>query len=168
MIKNKWARGIEPRYFHWVIDQKLAVSERPGGYARNHRPVRRQEEIIWLREEGFTRVVSLLTSPHNLHAYDQLGLVASHIPYPPAADPRELVPELFAALDGWIAAGEKVLVHMEELSDQVMGIMAAYLLHAGFPGSHAQVIGFLELVVGRPMGPAGRLVVQAAIDGGQA
>lgn len=161
MIKNKWARGIVPRYFHWVIDQKLAVSERPGGYARNHRPVRRQEEIIWLREEGFTRVVSLLTSPHNLHAYEALGLQASQIPYPPGADPAEILPELFAALDGWISAGEKVLVHIEELSDQLMGIMAAYLLHAGFPGSHAQVIGFVERVVGRPMGAEGRLVVQA-------
>ena len=164
MIKNKWARGIVPRYFHWVLDQKLAVSERPGGYARNHRPVRRQEEIIWLREEGFNRVVSLLTSPHNLHAYEQLGLAASHIPYPPGADPREMLPELFDALDGWIAAGEKVLVHMEELSDQLMGIMAAYLLHAGFPGSHAQVIGFVEQMVGRPMGPQGRLVVQAVTE----
>ena len=164
MIKNKWARGIVPRYFHWVIDQKLAVSERPGGYARNHRPVRRQEEIIWLREEGFGRVVSLLTSPHNLHAYEALGLAASHIPYPAGADPREILPELFGALDGWIAAGEKVLVHLEELSDQLMGIMAAYLLHAGFPGSHAQVIGFVERVVGRPMGPEGRVVVQAVTD----
>jgi len=164
VIKNKWARGIVPRYFHWVIDQKLAVSERPGGYARNHRPVRRQEEIIWLREEGFARIVSLLTSPHNLHAYEALGVAASHIPYPPGADPREMLPELFTALDGWIGSGEKVLVHMEELSDQLMGIMAAYLLHAGFPGSHAQVIGFLERMVGRPMGPEGRLVVQAVTE----
>lgn len=78
-----------------------------------------------------------------------------------------MLPELFSSLDTWIANGEKVLVHMEELSDQVMGIMGAYLLHAGFPGSHAQVIGFVERVVGRPMGPAGRLVVQAAIDDGQ-
>jgi hypothetical protein len=161
VIKNKWARGITPRYFHWVIDQKLAISERPGGYARNHRPVRRQEEIIWLREEGFTRIVSLLTSPHNLHAYEQLGLVGTQLPYPPGAAPRDVLPELFTALDGWIGAGERVLVHMEELGDQLMGIMAAYLLHAGFPGSPAQAIGFLERVVGRPMGPQGRLVVHA-------
>jgi len=167
MMKNKWARGIVPRYFHWVIDQKLAVSERPGGYARNHRPVRRQEEIIWLREEGFTRVVSLLTSPHNLHAYEQLGLAASHIPFSSATDPREMLPELFGALDGWIANGERVLVHLEELADPLMGIMAAYLLHAGFPGSHAQVIGFVEQTVGRPMGPAGRLMVQAVAEEGR-
>ena len=161
MIRNKWARGITPRYFHWVIDQKLAISERPGGYSRNHRPVRRQEEIIWLREEGFDRVVSLLESPHNLHAYEQLGVASAHFPYPPAGDPREVLPSLFEALDAWLAAGERVLVHMEELSDRLMGIMAGYLLHAGFPGSAAQVIGFMERTTGRPMGSDGRVIVAA-------
>ena len=41
-MKGKWAKGIEPRYFAWIIRDQLAVSERPGGYARNHRRVRRQ------------------------------------------------------------------------------------------------------------------------------
>jgi hypothetical protein len=48
-MKGKWAKGIPPRFFNWVIKGKLAVSERPGGYARNHRKVRRHEEILWLR-----------------------------------------------------------------------------------------------------------------------
>ncbi len=30
------------------------MCERPGGYGANHRRVRRQEEIIWIREQGFT------------------------------------------------------------------------------------------------------------------
>ncbi len=51
-MKGKWARGITPRFFAWIIKGHLAVSERPGGYARNHRKVRRQEEILWLRGEG--------------------------------------------------------------------------------------------------------------------
>ena len=48
-MKGKWARGIEPRYFAWIIKDQLAVSERPGGYARNHRRVRRQEETLVAR-----------------------------------------------------------------------------------------------------------------------
>ena len=56
-MKGKWAAGIPPRNFAWVIKDRLAVSERPGGYARTHRRVRRQEEIIWIREQGFGRVV---------------------------------------------------------------------------------------------------------------
>ena len=77
-LKGKWAKGIPPRFFAWIIKGRLAVSERPGGYARNHRKVRRHEEILWLRGEGFTRIVSLLPSPHNLHAYDELGVTWSH------------------------------------------------------------------------------------------
>ena len=48
--KGKWAAGITPRNFCWVVRDRLAVCERPGGYGANHRRVRRQEEIIWLRE----------------------------------------------------------------------------------------------------------------------
>ena len=73
-MKGKWAAGIPPRNFTWVIKDHLAVSERPGGFSNNHRRVRRQEEIIWLRVQGFGRVVSLLPSPHNLAAYDEEGL----------------------------------------------------------------------------------------------
>jgi hypothetical protein len=86
-MKGKWARGITPRFFAWIIKGHLAVSERPGGYARNHRKVRRHEEILWLRGEEFTRVVSLLPSPHNLHAYDELGVPWSHIPFGLHDDP---------------------------------------------------------------------------------
>jgi len=67
-MKNRWAQGIEPRNFTWVLKDQLAVSERPGGYSRNHRRVRRQEEILWLRQESFSRIVSLLPSSHNLYA----------------------------------------------------------------------------------------------------
>jgi len=51
-MKGKWAKGIPPRFFAWVIKDRLAVSERPGGYARNHRRVRRHEEILWLRAKA--------------------------------------------------------------------------------------------------------------------
>ena len=72
-MKGKWARGIEPRMFCWVIKDRMAACERPGGYARNHRKVRRLEELIWLREHGFTMIVSLLDSPHNLTLLARLG-----------------------------------------------------------------------------------------------
>ena len=59
----------------------LAVCERPGGYGANHRRVRRQEEIIWIREQGFTCVISLIPSPHNLHNYEELGVAYRHLPF---------------------------------------------------------------------------------------
>ena len=80
-MKGKWAQGIKPRNFAWVITDRLAVCERPGGYGANHRRVRRQEEIIWVQNQGFTRIISLLPSPHNLHAYDELGVPWQHVPF---------------------------------------------------------------------------------------
>jgi hypothetical protein len=159
-MRGKWAQGIEPRNFAWIIKDKLAVSERPGGYARNHRKVRRQEEIIWLREQGFTRVVSLLTSTHNLHAYEELSMPSTHIPLGGPADevPPVLV-ELYTSLRGWMAAGERILLHQEELGDRLAGVVAGYLLWAKMLDSGPQAIAVIEQIVHKQMGPAGREIV---------
>ena len=49
---SKKLTGLEPRGFRWVIKDRLATSERIGGYGFQHRRVRREEEIIWLTEQG--------------------------------------------------------------------------------------------------------------------
>lgn len=162
MVKAKWAQGIPPRFFAWVIKDRLAVSERPGGYARNHRKVRRHEEILWLRSEGFTRVVSLLPSPHNLHAYDELGLTWSHVPLGPQEDPATVLPELYSNLKAWLAGGERVLIHQEELGDRVMGVLSGYLQWSGLLPSGPQAIAVVERILGRQMGPLGRELVALA------
>lgn len=169
-MKGKWAKGIPPRFFAWIIKGKLAVSERPGGYARNHRKVRRHEEILWLRGEGFTRIVSLLASPHNLHAYDELGVAWSHIPFGVHDDPGPVLTELYVQLRGWLAAGERVLIHQEELGDRLMGIVAGYLRWSGMVRSGPQSIAVTEKILGRQMGPAGRELVALApsLDGSMA
>jgi len=41
-VKGKWAAGIPPRNFTWIVKDQMAVSERPGGFAPHHRRVRRQ------------------------------------------------------------------------------------------------------------------------------
>lgn len=161
-MRGKWAAGIEPRNFSWVIKDKLAVSERPGGYARNHRKVRRQEEIIWLREQGFTLVVSLLGSTHNLHAYDALGMRSAHMPFSPVDDPRVFLPVFYEALRGWMVGGDRVLVHQEELGDRLMGVVGGYLLWSGRLASGSQAIEILERLVHRQMGPPGRELVALA------
>jgi hypothetical protein len=158
-VKGKWAQGIEPRNFAWIIKDVLAVSERPGGQSRTHRRVRRQEEIIWIREQGFARVVSLLPSPHNLHAYDELGVVWDHMPLPPHIDAAPVLAEMYPKIRAWIAAGDKVLVHQEELGDRVQGVMAGYLVWAGMVPSPAQAISIVEQINSRQMGPPGRELV---------
>jgi hypothetical protein len=163
-MKGKWAAGIPPRNFVWVIKDRLAASERPGGYARNHRKIRRQEEIIWIRNREFTRVISLLPSPHNLHAYDELGVAWLHVPFPPHVDARPVLVELFDHVRSALARGERLLLHQEEFGDVVSGVLAGYLVYAGMIPEGPQAIAILEELTHRPMGPPGRELVALAAD----
>ena len=161
--KGKWAKGIVPRNFCWIIKEKLAVCERPGGYGLNHRRVRRQEEIIWLRENGFTVVVSLIPSPHNLHNYDEYDVPWLHRPYSPEDDTattmRSLYPEIHALLD----SGNRVLLHREELGEHLSGLVAGYLVWAGMLPTGPQAISIVERMVDLQMGPVGRNMVSLAL-----
>lgn len=161
-MKGKWAKGIEPRLFAWIIKGQLAISERPGGYARNHRKVRRHEEILWLRGEGFIRIVSLLPSPHNLHAYDELDMKWSHLPFGPHDDAPAVLGDLYLHLREWLGAGERILIHQEERGDRLMGVVAGYLRWSGLVPSGPQAIYVVEKILGQQMGPAGRELVALA------
>ena len=158
-MRGKWAAGIRPRFFTWVIKGQFAVCERPGGYARNHRKVRRREEILWLKCQGFTRVVSLLASPHNLHAYDEEHLPWSHVPFAGNDEPAAVLPELYERLRLWLRDGERVVVHQEEVSDRLMGVVAGYLHWCGLITQGAQAVAIVERLFGRQMGPEGRELV---------
>ena len=155
-MKGKWASGIAPRNFAWIIKDRLAISERPGGYARAHRPVRRQEEIIWIREQGFARVVSLLTSPHNLHAYDELGVSWEHIPLPLHEDPAgRCWPSCTPSWPSGWPRRRRSSLHQEELSDRLQGVVAGYLVWSGMVPSSAHAISIVEQINSRQMGPPG-------------
>jgi hypothetical protein len=163
-MRGKWAAGIPPRNFTWVIQDQLAMSERPGGFAPHHRRVRRQEEIIWLRVQGFTRIVSLLPSSHNLQAYEQGEIASAHFPVPVSGDVREVLMDLFVQLDEWLVKGEKLLVHQEELGDGVVGVVAGFLLWSGRLPAGPQTIAVIERLSGRQLGPSGRELVSQAAD----
>jgi hypothetical protein len=161
-VKGKWAAGIPPRNFTWFIKDRLAMSERPGGFAPNHRKVRRQEEIIWLQVQGFTRVVSLLPSSHNLQAYEEKSMPSVHFPLPTSGDARVALTDLYRDLHGRLTSGERILVHQEELGDRVTGVVAGYLLWSDRLQSGPQAITVLEHMTGHPMGPGGRELVAFA------
>jgi hypothetical protein len=139
------------------------VSERPGGYAPNHRTVRRQEELLWLRAQGFTRVVSLLGSTHNLHAYEELGLEWSRFPMPVPSETPTVLAKLYPAMHGWLRGGERLLLHQEELGDCVMGVAAGYLLWSEILPDGPRAITAMEQLLRRQMGTVGRMIV-AAVD----
>ena len=160
--KGKWAQGITPRNFCWIIKDKLAVCERPGGYGTNHRRVRRQEEIIWIREQGFSLVVSLLTSPHNLHNYDELGVAWLHRPFNPLDSPRASVASFYPELRDLLRGGEKLVLHGSELGDGLTGLMAGYLLWTNMVPEGPRAISMMEQLTQRQLGPLARQLVSLA------
>ena len=162
-VKGKWAQGIQPRNFAWILKDQLAVCERPGGYGANHRRVRRQEEIIWIREQGFTCVVTLIPSPHNLHNYDELGVPWRHVPFGPHDDAAHRAPDpLPRAGRHARRAAARCCVHQDELSDRVAGLMAGYLLWAEVVPMAPQATSLVERLLSRQMGPLGRDLVALA------
>jgi len=163
-MKGKWAQGIQPRNFAWIIKDHLAVCERPGGYGPNHRRVRRQEEIIWIREQGFGLVVSIIPSTHNLHNYEELGVAYLHRPFGATDDPRTVLGELYPELRRLMAENTKILLHGEEVGDRVAGLMGGYIRWAGMVPGGPETISIVERITGRQLDPFGRSLIAVATE----
>lgn len=164
-MRGRWAQGLEPRFLTWVLTDRLAISERPGGFARNHRKVRRQEELIWLAGHGFTHVLSLLDSPHNLHAYEEAGIAYEHVPLGRHDELPDRLRDIYATLSGWVAdPSERVLMHHEEFGDRLLGVVAGFLLYEGVVNEGPHAIVVLEKLTGRQLGSIGREIVAVTVD----
>ena len=159
-MRGKWAEGIEPRHFHWIVTDRLAISERPGGYGSQHRRVRRMEEIIWIKQHDFAWVISLIDAPHNLHNYEEQHVAYRHWPVG-AADTLALG-QAFRELGTMLDAGNRVLVHHEELGDKLCGFIAGYLIWSGLIDASPRAITVIEQITQRQLGPVGRELVAAA------
>jgi len=158
-MRGKWAQGIEPRHFRWVIKDRIAVCERPGGYGDSHRKVRRQEEIIWLRQHEFDFVVSLIGSTHNLHNYEELGVPFHHVPFSGPGDGPLGLTRAMASIRDHVEKGHKIVVHREELGERVSGLMAAYLLWMDLVPDGPRAINVTEQLFERELGPVARELV---------
>ena len=160
-LRGKWALGIEPRNFTWILKDKLAICERPGGFGDNHRRVRRQEEIIWIRENGFNYVVSIIQAPHNLHNYEELGMPYRHRPMR-TDDLDGWLRSLYTELDELVRGGQRVIVHAEELGDRLVGVMGGYIRWAGLVDGDTETITITVQLTGRKLDPFARqLIIRA-------
>ena len=70
--------------------------------------------------------------------------------------------DLYRELHRRLTAGERILIHQEELGDRVTGVVAGYLLWSDRLPSGPQAITVLEHMTGHPMGPTGRELVAFA------
>lgn len=152
--------GLRPRGFTWVIADRLAVSERIGGYGFQHRKIRREEEITWLkRDAGMTSVITLLPGNQNLQAYRDAGLSVCQVAVP--SDPsRSDAERVFKALHKALAErGAKVLLHREVIDDNVGGLLAGYLVWSGMVAKPIMAVALVQEILRRPLGPEGRALV---------
>jgi hypothetical protein len=124
--------------------------------------VRRQEEIIWIRENGFGCVVSIIPAPLNLHNYDELGLPYRHRPLRSNDDLPHFLPVFYRELHELLASGTKVIVHGEEVGDRLIGIMGGYIRWAGLVDDPSQAITVTERIAGRQLDPLARNVILTA------
>jgi hypothetical protein len=103
----------------------------------------------------------VISAPHNLHNYDELGVVWRHRPVP---DDELSAYELgfFSELRDMLQRGERVLIHGEELGDRVCGLIAGYLLWNGLVETAPRTVTVIERLTQRQLGPAGREMVAVA------
>jgi hypothetical protein len=164
-LRGRWAQGLQPRYFTWVIKDRLGAGERPGGFARNHRKVRRQEELIWLNVHEFTHVISLLDGPHNLHAYEEAGIAYAHVPLGPHDELADRLRLVYSTIGDFLDdPAEKLFLHREEFGDLVIGTVGGYLLYAGLVESGPHAISIMEKLTERSLGSSGREIIAVTID----
>ena len=161
-LRGKWALGITPRNFTWVLKDKLAICERPGGFSSNHRKVRRQEEIIWIREQGFDLVISVSSAPNNLHSYDELGVHWRHWPFPHTEDLPRYLEQSYTELRRLLTERRKLIFHQDELSDRLIGFLAGYLVWNAMVPEPPKAIALTEHITGRQIGADGRQLVGEA------
>lgn len=163
-MKGKWAEGIKPKNFVWVVPEEVAACERPGGYGQNHRRVRRQEEIIWLRRNDFGPLVSLSEAPHNLHNYDEAGLGYVHHPWPAPSAMADYMTAVERDVSAAVADGKRVVVHKAAVGDELVSLMASFLLLSGRVAGGVQSTAIVERLFAHRMGPAGRATVDVALQ----
>ncbi|HET9729724.1 MAG TPA: hypothetical protein VFR41_09905 [Acidimicrobiia bacterium] len=164
-LRGRWAQGLEPRFFTWIIKDRLAAGERPGGFARNHRKVRRQEELIWLKVNGFSHIVSLLDSPHNLHAYEEVGLAYVHVPLGVHDELGARLTAIYTAVAKLLEVPEeKLYLHHEEYSDRVLGVLGGYLLYAGLVDNGPHAISIIEKLTSRSLDAEGREIIATTLS----
>ena len=158
-MRGKWAAGIEPRSFTWVYKGILAVSERPGGSTTVHRRVRRDEELLWLKHQGFGRVISILPVMQNLSAYFEHGLTASHYALRGGPQQREVLEACYLDLANSMSNKTMVLLHSDEVSDRLLGVIAGYLVWSQRVPTVPLAIAYVERLFKRSIGPDGRTVL---------
>jgi len=157
---GRMVAGLKPRGFTWVINDRLAVSDRVGGSGFQHRRVRREEEITWLVEEAeINTIISMLPGNQNLAAYRQAGIATYAVPVTGTVDGKD-VDRFFTTLDKALGRSHaRVLIHRETVDDTIGGLLGGYLVSSGMVDDPILALAVIQQILGRALGPEGRSLI---------
>ncbi len=156
-MARKDVPGLEPRGFRWVIAGRFAVSDRIGGSGFQHRRVRREEEIAWLKDQGINTILTLLPAGQNKTAYEEADFRV--VVHTVEGAPYEIddVGAVFSAMDDALnVPGASVLLHRDTIDETVAGLLAGYLVHCDLVADPIIATSVIQEILGRPLGPEGR------------
>jgi hypothetical protein len=121
--------------------------------------VRRDEELLWLKHQGFGRVISILPVMQNLSAYFEHGLTASHYALRGGPQQKEVLEACYKDIANCMNNKTVVLLHSDEVSDRLLGVIAGYLVWTQKAPTIPTAVALVERLFKRSIGPDGRTVL---------
>ena len=67
--------------------------------------------------------------------------------------------QFFADLNSLLSAGQRIIVHAEEVGDQVVSVMGAYLRWLGVVTESTEAVSLIERLTNRRLEPASRALI---------
>lgn len=154
---------VEPRVYAWLVADRLAVAERPGGGGRSHRIRRRTAELDWWSAHGATSIVSGMRTRHGLL---EAALGGFRVRWHPLIESDQSAREVPALVDGVLAEMDRgegaVLVHVDRPGEWLAGVDAALRLALGLARTRAEALAGAA-GDGLPVGELARSLIAGAV-----
>jgi hypothetical protein len=104
-------------------------------------------------------VISILPVMQNLSAYFEHGLTASHYALRGGPQQSEVLGACYLDLANSMNNKTMVLLHSDEVSDRLLGVIAGYLVWSSRVPTTSMAIAYVERLFKRSIGPDGRSVL---------
>jgi hypothetical protein len=104
-------------------------------------------------------VISILPVMQNLSAYFEHGLTASHYALRGGPQQCEVLEACYLDLANSMNNQTMVLLHSDEVSDRLLGVIAGYLVWSSRVPTTSTAIALVERLFKRSIGPDGRSVL---------
>lgn len=157
---------MEPTVYCWLIPNRLALAERPGGGGRTHRVARRDAQLAWWWDEGVRTIVSTMATRHGLL---EAALAGFGIRWYPLREPAGDGPLLREFADGVAAlleapSGPAVMVHCDLPGEWLAGIGAVLRRRLGLSPTIGDALADIARD-GLPVGSVSVSLVSAMEEG---